>query len=474
MRLILSMLAVLPSLAFSTDLIQFESGKAALARDVNENFHRLDTAIGNRAAKSGVESMEESLKATDAALKGVQATIGQIQTGKANQADVDAINTSLKGALTAGSLTGIRDSLKLKADSSALNAFKRQTETALAGKQATLGFTPLNAAGGTVSGDLSVSKSLTVAGGFSAGGIKTGGDVSALRGRFDTVIVPAGRMQLYPDGVHGAIYGDQAGDPGPGNYAFAWKRDGLASYQRAASKYLAIRSEEAAPTYGDGAAERTVWHSGNLDPNVFLKYGGNQGKGIFDAPNPPIGSWQYETNDGSDNSTTSPSTSPNIQVFSTGGSNRGFQIAVPYDADNFFMRRGQGAWTPWVEVVHSGNASRFALSPQGGTIQGDLRITGKLTTAPGATPADYVFEPDYKLSPLAEVEAFTKANKHLPEVPSASEMTENGVDLAKMNMVLLKKVEELTLHAIEQRKLLEAQRQELLAQKERLDRLESR
>jgi hypothetical protein len=97
------------------------------------------------------------------------------------------------------------------------------------------------------------------------------------------------------------------------------------------------------------------------------------------------------------------------------------------------------------------------LAPTGGTISGDLRITGSLTTNPGATPADYVFEPDYKLAPLAEVEAFTKANKHLPEVPSATEMTSNGVDLAKMNMILLKKVEELTLHAIAQEKRLDAQ-----------------
>jgi hypothetical protein len=98
------------------------------------------------------------------------------------------------------------------------------------------------------------------------------------------------------------------------------------------------------------------------------------------------------------------------------------------------------------------------MTSAGGTITGDLRITGKLTTPPGATPADYVFEPDYKLAPLAEIEAFTKANKHLPEVPSAAEMTTQGVDVASMNMVLLKKVEELTLHAIAQEKAIHEQK----------------
>ncbi len=97
------------------------------------------------------------------------------------------------------------------------------------------------------------------------------------------------------------------------------------------------------------------------------------------------------------------------------------------------------------------------LTTQAAASFGDVHIAGSLVTNPGATPADYVFEPDYKLSSLSEVAAFTQANKHLPEVPSAAEMTTNGVDLAKMNMILLKKVEELTLHAIAQEKRLDAQ-----------------
>ncbi len=64
-------------------------------------------------------------------------------------------------------------------------------------------------------------------------------------------------------------------------------------------------------------------------------------------------------------------------------------------------------------------------------------------------PPDYVFASEYQLKPLEEVEKFISDNNHLPEVPSGSEMTENGVDLGEMNMILLKKVEELTLHIIE-------------------------
>lgn len=93
---------------------------------------------------------------------------------------------------------------------------------------------------------------------------------------------------------------------------------------------------------------------------------------------------------------------------------------------------------------------------------------------PASNVADYVFKPDYKLASLSEVEAFTQANGHLPEVPSAEDVEKNGLDLAQMNLVLLKKVEELTLHAIAQEKMLEVQRSEMVAQKARLDRLEVR
>jgi hypothetical protein len=65
---------------------------------------------------------------------------------------------------------------------------------------------------------------------------------------------------------------------------------------------------------------------------------------------------------------------------------------------------------------------------------------------------DYVFSADYKLKSLSEIESFIKANHHLPDVPSASEVEENGIDLAQMNAKLLQKIEELTLHVIAQQK----------------------
>lgn len=62
---------------------------------------------------------------------------------------------------------------------------------------------------------------------------------------------------------------------------------------------------------------------------------------------------------------------------------------------------------------------------------------------------DYVFEKGYKLPTLEEVKAFIDKNKHLPEIPSAKEMENNGVNVSEMNVLLLKKVEELTLYNIQ-------------------------
>ncbi|MCV9387447.1 hypothetical protein [Reichenbachiella ulvae] len=65
---------------------------------------------------------------------------------------------------------------------------------------------------------------------------------------------------------------------------------------------------------------------------------------------------------------------------------------------------------------------------------------------------DYVFSPDYQLNTLEETAAYIEENHHLPEIPSAAEMEANGVELGEMNMLLLKKIEELTLHMIELKK----------------------
>jgi hypothetical protein len=68
---------------------------------------------------------------------------------------------------------------------------------------------------------------------------------------------------------------------------------------------------------------------------------------------------------------------------------------------------------------------------------------------------DYVFEEDYELMPLEKLEKKIKEDKHLPEIPSAKEIENNGVLLGEMNKKLLQKIEELTLYIIQQNKDIE-------------------
>lgn len=65
---------------------------------------------------------------------------------------------------------------------------------------------------------------------------------------------------------------------------------------------------------------------------------------------------------------------------------------------------------------------------------------------------DFVFQKDYKISSLADLDRYIKANKHLPGIPSAQEVKQNGIELGEMNKLLLQKIEELTLHLIEKDK----------------------
>lgn len=69
--------------------------------------------------------------------------------------------------------------------------------------------------------------------------------------------------------------------------------------------------------------------------------------------------------------------------------------------------------------------------------------------------ADYAFKPGYALRSLEDVERFIQTNHHLPDLPSAAEVSETGVGLGTMQSKLLLKIEELTLHMIQQHKTIE-------------------
>jgi len=92
----------------------------------------------------------------------------------------------------------------------------------------------------------------------------------------------------------------------------------------------------------------------------------------------------------------------------------------------------------------AGIATGYQLSVDGKIIAEEMRV--QLSTS----WPDYVFADDYKLMPIEDLEKNIRQNRHLPNIPSAAEVTsEKGFDLGDMNKRLLEKVEELTLYIIE-------------------------
>ena len=71
-----------------------------------------------------------------------------------------------------------------------------------------------------------------------------------------------------------------------------------------------------------------------------------------------------------------------------------------------------------------------------------------------------MFDDDYRLSSLPELEQYIKVNRHLPDIPSAKDVEDNGVDLGEMNAKLLQKVEELTLYVIDLQKQIDELKQQ--------------
>lgn len=85
-----------------------------------------------------------------------------------------------------------------------------------------------------------------------------------------------------------------------------------------------------------------------------------------------------------------------------------------------------------------------------GTFNGKVKCT-EIEVLTAAFP-DFVFNSNYNLRPLSEVESYINLNKHLPDVPSEATVVANGLNLGEMNNTLLQKVEELTLYMIQLQK----------------------
>jgi hypothetical protein len=98
------------------------------------------------------------------------------------------------------------------------------------------------------------------------------------------------------------------------------------------------------------------------------------------------------------------------------------------------------------------NANKLFLIKSDGACKLDGNFHAKAMYVCSSGWCDYVFEDNYNLKPLSEVEKFIKENKHLPDVPSAKEIENNEVDVFEMIKIQMKKIEELTLYNIQLQK----------------------
>lgn len=108
-----------------------------------------------------------------------------------------------------------------------------------------------------------------------------------------------------------------------------------------------------------------------------------------------------------------------------------------------------------IAMINGTNGNyEFLVDNSGALYCRSVRV--KLGTLP-----DYVFEENYKLKTLNEVELYYKKHKHLEGVPSEKEVVKNDLDLGEMASILLKKVEELTIYTVELNKQLEISKMEI-------------
>ena len=148
-----------------------------------------------------------------------------------------------------------------------------------------------------------------------------------------------------------------------------------------------------------------------------------------------------------------------------------FKLVGNDDADHYYIGHydvtgSDGLDIRWWGGVRIGDYTGPVIEVSGGNVKvGDgvkLYKDGKVwakdfvvaTQCPQGWP-DYVFDNKHQLIPLEELDKFIKDNKHLPEVPTSESISTNGQNLGEMNVILLKKVEELTLYIIEQNKQIE-------------------
>lgn len=157
----------------------------------------------------------------------------------------------------------------------------------------------------------------------------------------------------------------------------------------------------------------------------------------------------------------------------TGGTNTWARYYMRSSAQSWFIGTSQAFIGNQLYIGdETYNQTRFSIQPNGGPMMlggpvgiNTFNTTGYALAVNGnirskeviveTNWADYVFEKEYSLMPLTEVEEFIRMHKHLPNIPSAGQVEEKGLPLGDMQRRMMEKIEELTLHIIQLNKEIE-------------------
>jgi len=166
------------------------------------------------------------------------------------------------------------------------------------------------------------------------------------------------------------------------------------------------------------------------------------------------------------------------------------QIFMPcagYESELYLRGEYNNQWGNWNRIWHSGNVDELKvtelnLSNYWQLLNGGLFFVGNvgIGTSPNTEYvlaangtirakeikvdsdwADFVFEDNYQLMKLSELEQFIQKNGHLPDIPTEKEVETEGVSLGEMNAKLLQKIEEQTLYILQLQKQLQDVNQRL-------------
>ena len=145
--------------------------------------------------------------------------------------------------------------------------------------------------------------------------------------------------------------------------------------------------------------------------------------------------------------TTNSILSYNFGIDASGVGQIGTNINSPTNLIQFRLNSSTNKAQVWIgKKPTTGTHTDFSLAVDGKLVANSVYVTLQ------GNWADYVFDDDYNLLSLAEVEQFYKSNKHLPGVPSAEKIKLAGLNLEEVNTLLLQKIEELTMYLVNQQK----------------------